>query len=311
MKKLLLFLLLIPTLCFGQYPIIDDYNSAGGAGEWYNSSGGADMCVESGTLLCYNCTGNYSNWSWYDWRSPDYGTQFVDDMCDSITISFTVNYDIRNNDGLYFGANDGGWLYYRFDVNGGPASSTLSGTFQSTITQFSLGLYSRNGGSRDNQYVHYDSFTIGCISSSPLPITLISFDCNVGDNINLFWSTQSENNNDYFTVEHSTDGYIWDEIGVVDGAGYSNQRLDYNLTHYNPPYVINYYKLSQFDFNGNYEVFDIISCFRETTDKDIKYVLYYNAIGQEIEKPLLGYYIKITTYIDDTQKISRIHLISE
>ena len=57
----------------------------------------------------------------------------------------------------------------------------------------------------------------------PLPITLTNFTASCEDNVALIsWSTTSENNNDYFTIEKSSDGVLFESIGIVDGAGNSN-----------------------------------------------------------------------------------------
>ena len=43
-------------------------------------------------------------------------------------------------------------------------------------------------------------------SSSPLPVELVDFDATLTDGVvNLTWQTASELNNDYFTLEKSTD----------------------------------------------------------------------------------------------------------
>ncbi|MDA0714470.1 MAG: hypothetical protein O2867_03190 [Bacteroidetes bacterium] len=55
----------------------------------------------------------------------------------------------------------------------------------------------------------YRSWAISS-STSPLPISLIRFNaiCIGNDQVELSWSTASEINNDYFTVERSEDGII-------------------------------------------------------------------------------------------------------
>jgi M6 family metalloprotease-like protein len=96
--------------------------------------------------------------------------------------------------------------------------------------------------------------------NAPLPVELISFDGKLeGDKARLFWVTASETNNDYFTVEKSTDGINWTVLGFVDGAGSSNQILNYEFYDYTLVPGIQYYRLKQTDFNGSYGYSEIVN----------------------------------------------------
>lgn len=88
-----------------------------------------------------------------------------------------------------------------------------------------------------------------------LPVELLSFDANNTDNgeVLLSWTTSSETNNDYFTVERSTDGESFSEIAEVPGAGNSSVDLNYETIDHNPAEGINYYRLKQTDLNGKFE----------------------------------------------------------
>jgi len=102
---------------------------------------------------------------------------------------------------------------------------------------------------------------VGSNNRNPLPIELIGFDgkCN-GNETMLYWSTASETNNDYFTVEKSTDLDKWEIVTIVKGAGNSNVLLNYSAYDYSPSFNIpDYYRLKQTDFNGKYTYSDVIS----------------------------------------------------
>src|SRR3972149_2071591 len=89
--------------------------------------------------------------------------------------------------------------------------------------------------------------------SSPLPITLVSFFAGCNNNVvELAWVTASEINNDYFTVERSTDGINFETVAIVDGAGNSTQTLIYFATDENPYNGISYYHLKQTDFDNKF-----------------------------------------------------------
>ena len=107
----------------------------------------------------------------------------------------------------------------------------------------------------------YSLYSLGSSSSTdnPLPIELISFEAKKGDGfyVNLHWITASEQNNDFFTVERSRHGKVWEKVGVVKGAGNSNSILRYTLTDENPYAGISYYRLKQTDFDGSFSYSEI------------------------------------------------------
>lgn len=92
----------------------------------------------------------------------------------------------------------------------------------------------------------------GCaISPVLLPTGLISFSGELSNGLSdLIWQTQSEQNNDYFTLLHSTSGYDFNVIGQVQGAGNSSSNISYNFIHNRPSKGINYYKLTSTDYDG-------------------------------------------------------------
>jgi hypothetical protein len=89
-------------------------------------------------------------------------------------------------------------------------------------------------------------------SISPLPINLIGFTAQCQDNTAVFhWSTASENNNDFFTLERTDDGVNYQQVMIVKGAGNSSSTLNYTATDYNPFPGTSYYRLSQTDMDGH------------------------------------------------------------
>src|SRR5690554_3697278 len=97
-------------------------------------------------------------------------------------------------------------------------------------------------------------------ASSSLPIELITFDAYKKDReVELIWKTASELNNDYFTIERSADGFVWENLQTIQGAGNSTQVLDYAWTDLSPYAGISYYRLKQTDYDGTTEVFNIVS----------------------------------------------------
>ncbi|MBB3697254.1 T9SS type A sorting domain-containing protein [Flammeovirga yaeyamensis] len=90
-----------------------------------------------------------------------------------------------------------------------------------------------------------------------LPVEMIFFESNVSNgNVNLNWATATEVNASHFVVMRSTDKTNWEEIGYVEAGGNTNFRQDYSYT--DSPVSssgIYYYKLQQFDYDGQSEFF--------------------------------------------------------
>jgi len=101
-------------------------------------------------------------------------------------------------------------------------------------------------------FPNYSPVTFGSLSASnPLPIELVNFEAKCMDNyIELQWTTSSEINNDYFTLERSSNGEIYDPIAYIQGAGFSNNLINYFEYDYNPLGEISYYRLRQTDIDG-------------------------------------------------------------
>ncbi len=101
----------------------------------------------------------------------------------------------------------------------------------------------------------FSPFTLGSSSSTNvLPIELVSFSGEKKDNRNILnWTTASEINNAFFTVEKSYNGFDFEWVGRQEGTSPSTQIVNYSLTDYNILETINYYRLKQTDFDGKFE----------------------------------------------------------
>ena len=106
------------------------------------------------------------------------------------------------------------------------------------------------------------SFSQFGIAVSPvmLPIEVLSFTGKNNGNVNaLNWTTASELNNDYFTIERSQDGDQFSELARVSSMGNSISTNVYSLLDPNPFNGTSYYRLKQTDLNGKSEIFKTIS----------------------------------------------------
>lgn len=86
-----------------------------------------------------------------------------------------------------------------------------------------------------------------------LPIEMNYFNVVALENAaEIIWGTATESNNNYFTIERSSDLENFTLVQKVEGAGTSNKSHDYSIID---PEVnksgTTYYRIKQFDFNGN------------------------------------------------------------
>jgi hypothetical protein len=98
--------------------------------------------------------------------------------------------------------------------------------------------------------ISYRTITFSAVAA-PLAVKLISFTAIAERNsVKLNWTTASETNNDYFTIERSADGAQWQTVKKVNGAGNSNNILNYESYDEAPLEGTSYYRLKQTDFDG-------------------------------------------------------------
>ena len=107
----------------------------------------------------------------------------------------------------------------------------------------------------------YSPFTFGSLTgTNPLPIELLSFTALPCENyVCLNWSTATETNNDYFTIEKTKDGNNYDFVSKINGAGNSVSQLNYSSIDSKPFQGISYYHVKQTDFNGVSTTSNIVS----------------------------------------------------
>jgi len=108
------------------------------------------------------------------------------------------------------------------------------------------GFTGSTGGATNQQYF--------CPINIPLPIVLKSFItyCNDGNPV-LRWETYSSENNDYFTIEKSTDGQNFKPIAVIQHEDFIEPGV-WEHIDFNNDGLLAYYRLSQTDIDGTSEI---------------------------------------------------------
>ena len=122
---------------------------------------------------------------------------------------------------------------------------------------------------------------------SLLPVELLSFSgIKEGNFIKLIWKTANEINNDYFIIERSEEGKIFEEIARVNGAGTSSSISKYEFTDkqlstFNFQLETIYYRLKQVDFDGKYEYFGPVS-FSSPSSEELNFILHNSPVANEL-----------------------------
>jgi len=95
-----------------------------------------------------------------------------------------------------------------------------------------------------------------------LPIELVSFTAKPFDgDVALNWITSTEKNNDYFVVERSQDGLVFEKVFTMKSAndGNSVKKQNYDGIDPDPFSGVSYYRLKQVDKSGKYSYAPIVS----------------------------------------------------
>lgn len=112
------------------------------------------------------------------------------------------------------------------------------------------------------------------------------------DGVNhLIWTTESEKNTDKFIVEISQDGENWTELTTVKAAGDSESKLTYTVYDDRFTQTLNYYRLLQYDLNGELNWIESVAIDNTLYEEQI--IRTYNLLGQEVDSLYKGMVIHL------------------
>tara|TARA_B100001059_G_scaffold2236_1_gene1842 strand:+ start:239 stop:1273 length:1035 start_codon:yes stop_codon:yes gene_type:complete len=217
-----------------------------------------------------------------------------------VTISFSTpfNYNGSSNLLVIIENHDGDWTM-GFGAAKGEYTSDYKSWYKYTDYNYPTGT-----GTRQR---YTPNIGLGYFTFNPLPIELLSFTgYSTGNNdVELQWSTASEQNNSHFTIWRSYDGQTWNAIHEKMGAGNSNAYLEYNFSDLEIKnddglHTI-YYKLSQTDYDGNSEVFDPIAIELKTPARSLLKTV--NLQGETVENDAKGFVIEVWSDGHNIKKI--------
>ncbi|MCW3083466.1 MAG: hypothetical protein JWP12_832 [Bacteroidetes bacterium] len=227
-------------------------------------------------------TGSVGNYVGVVVENPSLGalnSTLLNSLSVTTFLSGVSNADTKNAGGMLV-SNIGGSLW--------KMEFTTAYSFNQLEVKFDAGIL----GAMNNVHVYYAYYT----TVAPLPIELLSFGAQAKDKaIDLNWSTASEQNNDHFTVEKSTDAIHYSEVTNVSGSGTSTNVHQYTYADQHPLSGLSYYRLKQTDFDGNFKYFTTLSVNYTAPDPGYYYV-YPNPSGNgaiHLIMPCAGTRVKI------------------
>lgn len=125
---------------------------------------------------------------------------------------------------------------------------TIKGLEPQTTYTFTVAASDLSG----NKSAESQPLTAETSSDDELSAEFIEFSYKIEDKqVVLKWTTASEKNNDYFSIERSLDSGNFVAIGKVNGSGTTHQNISYEFTD-RDPYDLAYYRIKQVDLDQTY-----------------------------------------------------------
>lgn len=171
----------------------------------------------------------------------------------------TLQFDLSDvvGAGNVIGANDLNNLRLLVDEDGDFSSGATSispSAFDNTtnLAQFEHDFQPGSGNHSDQNNGYFFTLASVDVNATPLPVELSQFLVTENEcEVDLYWETASEKDNDYFTIERSLDFNNWNSIITIDGAGSSQEMNYYSFTDRSiDENGVYYYRLKQVDFDG-------------------------------------------------------------
>ena len=232
---------------------------------WWNV---ADMCGAEP----FNHVSNFEYWD-FNSTADLSGVTFVS-KASSADAHFhnPSEYPADDSDIIQIAVYDGCWknIGGHLDMSDENKTITISGVNASRGTTRS-GSAITTFGSKDPSVV--------------LPIELTSFTATCdGRSALVEWTTATEKNNDYFSLERSDDAINFTEVARVAGAGNSIEPIDYTYNDYGIHGGDNYYRLVQVDYDGTRTVSEVIvaNCIEPESDGEPEVLAYPNPFSSEL-----------------------------
>ncbi|MFT5913209.1 MAG: hypothetical protein ACI9XO_004756 [Paraglaciecola sp.] len=132
-----------------------------------------------------------------------------------------------------------------------------------------------NGSSSGSTYIFKSSVVL------PVELSYFKGENTTAGNL-LTWQTASEENNEGFDIQRSADGENWETIYFAAGNGTTLETQNYTFTDDAPLSGVNYYRLKQVDFDGQFEYSNIVNIQTIESSNHQNINIYPNPVTDEL-----------------------------
>ncbi|NUM31541.1 MAG: T9SS type A sorting domain-containing protein [Bacteroidetes bacterium] len=151
------------------------------------------------------------------------------------------------------------------------SNNDISFSFTSKVDSFKISLSNTNGYNCNYKSDIGISPMCFCITE-PLPVTWLKVKAvkNSNGGVNINWATASEINNDYFTIEKSTNRLDFEILGTVDGSGNTSTISNYTFEDKQVGNSTVYYRIKQTDYDGKFDYSIVVAVTPDNVIDNVK-----------------------------------------
>jgi len=192
---------------------------------------------------------------------PDAGAE------DSIMVTFTIrinqsgNLNPDDNAYIHKQINSGSWdLVEKYNGNTVSCVFIYSDSMKLSKTDnFRFRIALQNNSKTNFWQIKDGDIQVNNVTyGGTMPVEFLNVNAaSDNDHVDISWKTASETNNDFFTIERSTDGISFETIATINGAGNSNTTLKYDFKDVDPINGVSFYRIKQTDFDGKFDYSEI------------------------------------------------------
>ncbi len=133
------------------------------------------------------------------------------------------------------------------------SDTDIDGSPEPTWPKDVVGVFSQfdNSSPYDEGYQLLPRDLKDILENGTIPVELVSFSANVGENsVRLEWTTATETNNSGFEIQKSDKNKNWEKVSFVEGKGTSTEINSYSYVDNSVVAGTFFYRLKQIDFDG-------------------------------------------------------------
>lgn len=157
----------------------------------------------------------------------------------------------------------------KYDLSTCSSDYINAGTNRTSVPNITQGQVF-NGHFIETTVSSFSQFFIHESFNGPLPVELVSFKGRAIEEGNLLtWQTASEENNEGFEIEKSSNGLDWEYLDFIAGQGTTSTINNYDFLDEKIKSGVSYYRLKQVDWDGEIEYSEVVAITRRKVVDDL------------------------------------------